>query len=233
MITIVAKARKTAEFPRQAVADKLHRGLQALPGGQPLEQAVQQAFVEYLALLYRWNQAYNLTAVRDPLDMVCVHIMDSLSVAPFVPAGRVLDVGTGAGLPGLVLAIALPDRRVDLIDANGKKTRFCQQVVNALGLSNVSVFHQRVEDFSPQQKYHAVLSRAYASLSDFLDSTDHVLRSDGVWLAMKGQGPSASVQDYRYPLDTRIEQLDVPGLDASRHLAVMRRAYANANAGAL
>lgn len=176
----------------------------------------------YVALLARWNQAYNLTAVRDPAEMVARHILDSAVVAPFLQPGATADVGTGAGLPGIVLAVLQHGRTFTLIDSNGKKARFCRQAVNDLGLENAAVVQARVEDYRPVERFATVVSRAYASLHDFVCDTRHLLVEGGTFLAMKGAYPHNELE--ALPGGVRVlavHPLHVPGLDAERHLVEM------------
>ena len=142
--------------------------------------------LDYLQLLVKWNRAYNLTAVREPEQMVTRHLLDSLAVGPLLGAGSAIDVGTGAGLPGVPLAIMFPQREFDLLDSNGKKTRFLFQVKTALSLDNMRIHHQRVELFRPPELYDIVLSRAFASLQDMIQACRHLLAPGGRFLAMKG-----------------------------------------------
>jgi 16S rRNA (guanine527-N7)-methyltransferase len=182
------------------------------------EQQVQ-LWLDYLQLLIKWNRAYNLTAVRDPAQMVVKHLLDSLAVAPLVTGQRLIDVGTGAGLPGIPLAIYYPDTEIHLLDSNVKKTRFLFQVKTELGLDNMTVHHQRVELYQPDQRFDAVLSRAFASLQDMVDGCRHLLRPQGRFLAMKGARPDGELQacDSAVRLEA-INELIVPGLNEQRHL---------------
>jgi 16S rRNA (guanine527-N7)-methyltransferase len=143
----------------------------------------------FINLLEKWNKAYNLTAIRDREDMVRLHLLDSLTIAPFIEGKRVIDIGTGAGLPGIPLAIYLPEIEFTLLDSNAKKTRFVQQAIIDLKLKNVIVCHNRVEQYHPEKSFDTVITRAFASLSDIVELTAHLLSKDGVLLAMKGQSP--------------------------------------------
>lgn len=181
-----------------------------------------ETLVRYVELLVRWNQAFNLTAVRDPAAMVPRHILDSAVLAPFVRPGSLLDVGTGAGLPGIVLATLLPDVPVTLLDSNGKKTRFCRQAVAELGLGNVTVVQARVEGYRPVERFVTVVSRAFASLTDFVNGTRQLLADGGTFLAMKGAYPHDELN--ALPAGVRnlgVHPLQVPGLDAERHVVEM------------
>lgn len=204
-----------------ALRSALHRGLSALK--IELSDSQQSSLLEYLALLSRWNKTYNLTAIRDERAMVQKHLLDSLAVLPHLQGSRCIDVGTGAGLPGIPLAIALPERQFSLLDSNGKKTRFLTHACSALALKNVSVIKSRVADFVPSQCYDTVLSRAFASLGDMIAGCQHLLAADGEFLAMKGQHPSDELQ----PLQTSayrvsIVDLRVPGVSEDRCLVRIR-----------
>jgi 16S rRNA (guanine527-N7)-methyltransferase len=180
--------------------------------------------LDYLALLVRWNRAYNLTAVRDPREMIPVHLLDSLSIAPYLEGERVLDLGSGPGLPGIPLALVQSERRFTLLDANGKKIRFLRQAVGALGLDNVEVLWARAEALPPQPGFDCITVRAFAGLSDILSLAQRLLRQGrGVVLAMKGQRPETELA--ALDLDSahlRVIRLRVPRLDRQRHLIVMR-----------
>ncbi|WP_439101160.1 16S rRNA (guanine(527)-N(7))-methyltransferase RsmG [Congregibacter sp.] len=195
----------------------LSLGLASL--GLDLTEAQQQLLLQYLKLLSRWNQTYNLTAIRDEHVMVTKHLLDSLAVLPHLRGQRFIDVGTGAGLPGIPLAIALPDRHFSLLDSNGKKTRFLTHAKNELGLDNVEVHKFRVADFVPRQRYDAVLSRAFASLDDMIAGCQHLLLPSGEFLAMKGQRPDDELERIDCKsLPVSITDLEVPGLSEYRCL---------------
>lgn len=173
----------------------------------------------YLALLERWNRAYNLTAVRDPDAMVIRHLLDSLSILPWLEGPRVLDVGSGAGLPGIPLASARPDCEFCLLDSNGKRTRFLTQVVAELQLANVSVIRSRVEDYQPATLFNSVVSRAFATLADMVADAGRLCAPEGRLLAMKGVFPDDELA--RLPpgyVVVGVHPLQVPHLDAERHL---------------
>lgn len=196
----------------------LQAGLAAL--SLPADLAIP--LLAYLSLLAKWNKAYNLTAVREPEEMVTRHLLDSLSVNPYLHGNRILDVGTGPGLPGIPLALANPDKDFTLLDSLGKKTRFLQQVINTLELKNVTVVQSRIEEFQPAQGFSTVISRAFASLQDMADGSLHCLASGGRMLAMKGQYPQAELDELGGRVEIlSIEQLEVPGLSAGRHLVIM------------
>lgn len=178
----------------------------------------------YLQLLQRWNRVYNLTAVRDPEQMRLLHLDDSLSVAPYIRGKTCLDVGSGAGLPGIPLAIMQPERQFTLLDTNGKKTRFMQQAVGELGLNNVEVVQARVETWQPDVPFHAIISRAFASLNDFVTFTSKHLREDAILYAMKGRYPRSEIDEL--PAGWAVvadHPLNITGLDAERHLLELQR----------
>jgi 16S rRNA (guanine527-N7)-methyltransferase len=175
----------------------------------------------YLQLLEKWNKVYNLTAIRDPKDMMTLHIQDSLSIGPYLHGSRIIDVGTGAGLPGIPLAITYPDKHFTLLDSNGKKTRFLTHVQHTLGLKNVTVVHSRVEKFRPTEGFDSILSRAFASLSDMLAMTDHLCAIGGRFLAMKGQYTETELPAHIRLIG--VYPLHVPGLDAQRNLVILEK----------
>jgi len=180
--------------------------------------------IAYLLLLRRWNRVYNLTAVRELGEMVPRHLLDSLSVLPYLFGHRVLDVGSGAGLPGIPLALASPGREFHLLDSNGKKTRFLCQAVTDVGLANVEVVQTRMESYLPEGKFATIVSRAVTSVPDLLATTGRLLAHPARLLAMKGRRPAdveiRGLESSPYTL--RIHRLEVPFLDAERHLVDMR-----------
>ena len=184
-----------------------------------LDNAAVEKFVVFIRLLEKWNRVTNLTAVRDPLQMVTRHILDSLAVVPFLTRGSLLDVGTGAGLPGVPIAIASPGLDVTLLDSNAKKLRFVRQATAELGLDNVQVVQARMQEYQPGRSFDMVISRTVASLSELYQQTVHLLRPGGRMLFMKGAVPEQEIgalQDGRAGL--HIEHLNIPGLAAERHL---------------
>jgi 16S rRNA (guanine527-N7)-methyltransferase len=213
---MLAPFRRQAAFMTQTeLSDRLASGLHAL--GLTLSPAIQTQLLDYVALLVKWNGAYNLTAVRDPAEMVTRHLLDSLAINAFLHGTRMLDVGSGAGLPGIPLALANPERHFVLLDSNGKKTRFMIQAAATLGLRNVEVVQSRAENYRPAHPFATVVSRAFASLGDFLQLTSHLGSADGRWLAMKGEVPTQEMDEL--PAGFRVEAvhpLDVPGLQAAR-----------------
>lgn len=203
-----------------ALREVLASGCRALGLGPSAGQL--DRLCDYLALLGKWNRAYNLTAVRDPAEMVTRHLLDSLAIAPLVTGERLIDVGTGAGLPGVPLAILFPEREFHLLDSNGKKTRFLFQVKTALGLANMAVHHARVETHRPEQPFDAVLSRAFASLGDMAAGCTHLLAPGGRLLAMKGACPEAELAEIAGLCEVlSVTPVEVPGLAEQRHLVVL------------
>lgn len=174
---------------------------------------------QYIDLLARWNKTYNLTAVREPIDMIPLHIFDSLVVAEYIKGETCLDVGSGAGLPTIPLAIIQPQRQFTALDTNGKKTRFIQQAIIELGLNNVKVEQARIENWQSEIKFDAIISRAFASIHDFINSSSIHLSENGMMYAMKGLFPKAEIQymPKGYALKNTYE-LDVPFVDGERHL---------------
>ncbi len=202
---------------RQCLQDGIERLNLTLP-----ITAVDQ-LLQYLVLLDKWNRAYNLTAVRDPLEMVSRHLLDSLAVVPFVRGDYCADIGTGAGLPGIPLAITFPHKHFVLIDSNGKKIRFITQAIAELGLKNVQAIQCRIENWQPERLCDVVLSRAFATLADMAQGCEHVLAAQGVMLAMKGIYPQQELSELpeRFKVDA-CHALKIPGDEAQRHLIELR-----------
>jgi 16S rRNA (guanine527-N7)-methyltransferase len=207
-----------AETGEEQLKVRLEAGLAQID----LDLAVDQVgrMLAYLSLLQRWNRAYNLTAVRDPLQMVPRHLLDSLSVHPYLFGKQVLDLGTGAGLPGIPLAIAAPERAFHLLDSSGKKTRFLRQVVSDLDLANVDVIQGRMESYLPEEKFATIVSRAVAATPVLLAAGQRLLDRPARLLVMKGQRPDdAEIRGLEpRPDAVHIHRLHVPFLDAERHL---------------
>ncbi|MDR2012992.1 MAG: 16S rRNA (guanine(527)-N(7))-methyltransferase RsmG [Rhodanobacter sp.] len=206
---------------RDSLRQRLHAGVSALSVEIP--QAAHERLLAYVAMLQRWNGAYNLSAVRDPADMVTRHLLDSLAVLPFVRGASLADLGSGAGLPGIPLAIAAPERAVTLVDSNGKKARFLRAAVRELNLGNVRVAESRVEDLS--ERFDCITARAFASLGDMLDRGGHLLAPEGLWLALKGRFPQDELAAVPagFLIDA-VTPIHVPGLDAQRHIVIIKQA---------
>jgi len=188
-----------------------------------LADATQTQLVQFVALLAKWNRAYNLTAVREPAAMISRHLLDSLAVLPHLHGLRVLDVGSGAGLPGIPLALARPDWQFTLLDSNGKKTRFITQAVTELGLANVTVVQSRVEDYHDATGFDTVITRAFAAVAAVVTATARLCAPQGQLLLMKGVYPEQELAELpsAYELQSAV-RVQVPGLDAERHLLVIR-----------
>jgi len=208
---------------RVALTAMLADGVQAL--ALPIENGQIDNMISYLALLLKWNSVYNLTAVRDPREMVRQHLLDSLSaVHAFRDAKNVLDVGSGGGLPGVILAIVYPGIRISMIDTVSKKTAFLTQARAELGLTNVTVHTGRVEALQVAQKFDVITSRAFSELNNFVNWSGHLLADGGRFIAMKGVAPDEEIG--RLPPGWEVEAvepLSVPGLQAERHLVYIKK----------
>lgn len=207
---------QNADFGR--LKEALLKGAAQL--GVDLTNTEAEQLVNYLLLLDKWNRAYNLTSIRQINDMLPLHVLDSLIVHPRVSGvTRLIDVGTGPGLPGIILAIMNPDLPITLLDSNGKKTRFLFQVRTALKLDNVTIVNGRVEAYQPPELFDMIVSRAFASLHDMTRWCRHLLADDGCFLAMKGQYPVTELEaiaaDYRL---VQAESVQIPGVEGERHL---------------
>lgn len=213
----------TASDLPAAARDDLDAGLAALG----LDPALAGPLARYLALMLRWNAAYNLTAIRDPREMVTKHLLDSLAMAPAVAGLPTLaDLGTGPGLPGIPLAIATPGLRVTLVESNGKKARFMREALRQLGLGNAEVAESRIEALDRPGQFAAITARALATLPQILALGGHLIGDDGVLLAMKGARPDDEIAALPAGWALRdLRPLSVPGLDAERHLVVIGRAH--------
>lgn len=203
------------------LAPDLARGLKAL--GLDLPDTVQRDLLAYLALLARWNRSYNLTAVREPGQMLIRHLLDSLAVLPHLHGSRLADVGAGPGLPGIALALARPDLQLLSIDSNGKMARFQREAIRALGLGDrCRVEQARVEAVEPGDGYDTVTSRAFASLPDFVAASAHLLAPHGRWLALKGRRPDDEIAALPEAIQVEaVLPLSVPGLAEQRHAIIM------------
>jgi 16S rRNA (guanine527-N7)-methyltransferase len=210
-------------FDRTALSAVLGEGIAAMH--LDVSPAQQDKLMDYLALMFKWNAVYNLTSLRDPMQMVTHHLLDSLAAVPaFATARNVLDVGSGGGLPGIVLAIVRPDMNVSMIDTVHKKTAFLTQVKAELGLVNVTVYTARVEQLQVSDKFDVITSRAFADLSDFVNWSCHLLADGGRYIALKGVAPKDEQE--RLPPEWKVaglEPLQVPRLGAERHLVFIER----------
>jgi 16S rRNA (guanine527-N7)-methyltransferase len=201
----------------------LRQGIAEL--GLTLPESAFNQLTAYIDLLAKWNRVYNLTAIQGDDKFVSHHLLDSLAVVPHLPTGRVIDVGSGAGLPGVPIAVANPGLSVTLLDSNRKRGTFLKQVIAELGLANATVAIDRAELFRPQETFDAVISRAFSDLADFIGMAGHLCKPDGVMLAMKGAYPQQEIADI--PKQWTVSEatsLYVPQLDAERHLLVLRHA---------
>ncbi len=208
-----------ARLADPAIEAEIAQGIEALPVQLDTGQLHQLATL--VGLLAKWNRVYNLTAVRDPHEMVVRHILDSLVVVPYLRGDRLLDVGTGAGLPGLPLAIACPQLDITLLDSSDKKLRFIRQAVAELKLERVAVVHSRMQAYQPTQAFDMVISRAVSSLAELYRMTRHLVSDKGRFLFMKGTRPDTELDDFEHAGRLQIERLQVPGLDAERHLLIL------------
>jgi len=202
----------------------LREGLDAL--GLALDDRQRAQLAGYLALLAKWNKTYNLTAIRDPARMVTHHVLDALAVLPHLPASpalRVLDVGSGGGVPGIPLAIARPDWRLAMVDPNHKKAAFLTQATIELGLSNAAAHPVRVEDLRDEAPFDVVISRAFADLATFAATSARHVAAHGMLAAMKGVHPEEEIAEIKEAFTVESIALDVPGLDAARHLIILRK----------
>ena len=196
--------------------NQLEQGLKEMRITLPSEGL--DKLIEFLRMMVKWNRVYNLSAIKEPDDMVNLHLLDSLAVLPFLYGNSCIDVGTGAGLPGLPLAIARPDMRFGLLDSNSKKTRFIQQACIELGLENVVALHERVEEYRPEQKFDTVTARAFTAMPDLLSKTRHLLASGGKLLAMKSKETTAiESKEFQF---AGVESLVIPNVDATRNLVI-------------
>ncbi len=187
-----------------------------------VSELTAKKLVEYLLLLHKWNQIHNLTSVRNPINMVSRHIIDSLTITPYLQGPNIIDVGTGAGLPGIPLALTQPQYRFALLDSNGKKTRFLTHVLQTLAISNAEIIDSRVEKYQSVVCFNTLVSRAFSHLNDFLIKTGHLCCEKGIFLAMKGQYPGEEIKelDSRFKL-IETKSLQIANLDEKRHLLII------------
>lgn len=214
-----------SEAENQALKAKLAAGIAEM--GLNVDAQKQQTLIEYVNLIAKWNAVHNLTAVREPLDMVTLHLLDSLSVLPYIACKRLLDVGAGAGLPSIVLAICLPELQVTAIDSVQKKVSFMRQVKAQLKLPNLTLINGRIEEQEvaedrPDEKFELIISRAFSEIGLFVNLTKHLLADEGKWFAMKGAIPQHEFEKSGIK-PTEIKVLKVAGLDAERHLIVFEK----------
>jgi len=206
-----------------SAGQQLAGGISAL--GLALEPATQQRLLDYIALIEKWNRVHNLTAIREREKMVSHHLLDCLAVVPHINAKRLLDVGSGAGLPGIPLALALPAMHVTLLDSNHKKAAFLNQALMELKLKNAEVASVRAESWKAENKFGVIISRAFSDLGEFVRLTRHLIAPGGVFAAMKGVNPHEEIE--KLPEGFKVKQvlpLKVPGLGAERHLVLIEQA---------
>lgn len=203
---------------------QLHEGCQQL--GLNLDDNILAQQIHYLGLLNKWNKAYNLTAVKGLNQQVSLHLLDSLSVLPFIEAANILDVGTGAGLPGIPLALALPERQFCLLDSNGKKIRFLRHVTFELGLDNVTLTQARMQAYQIEvdAAYDVILSRAVTRIDELLCDTEHLATADCQWIFLKGPQVMSELEAIPEPflLET-VEEMCIPGVDGTRMIVIVKR----------
>lgn len=204
----------------QALLSRLQQGIEAL--GQEASAELCERYLVYLELLVRWNKAYNLSGIKDPEQMIARHILDSLSVRPYISGETCLDVGTGAGLPGLILSLSLPETHWLLLDSNRKKIRFLNQAILALKLTNVEARQGRVEELPGERPFSVIISRALGPLARFWEITEKLRDQNTRLLAMKGALPGEELAELSKNIEITIHKLSVPGLDEERHLIVMQ-----------
>ncbi len=206
---------------QQQLEQQLHQGLIALD--LDLSADIQAQLLCFIRLLVKWNKAYNLTAIRDPADMVIKHLLDSLAMLPFLTSGEVIDIGTGPGLPGIPLSLARIDNRFTLLDSNSKKTRFVSQAVMELGIRNVTVVQSRAEAYKSAQPYDVVVARAFAGIKDLLQRVQHLCAPGARVIAMKGQYPEGEMEGWPSGFSCEsVERINIPDMQAERHVVLIR-----------
>ena len=200
---------------------QLHQGVAAL--GIAIPADVQTQLLRFIQLLLKWNKAYNLTAIRDPAEMVTKHLLDSLAMLPFLQDGEIIDIGTGPGLPGIPLSLVRKNQPFTLLDSNSKKTRFVTQAVMELGIRNVTVVQSRAESFQPAHPYDVVIARAFAGIKDLLERVQHLCAPGARVIAMKGQFPEGEMDDWPAGFSCEsVEKISIPGMQAERHVVLIR-----------
>jgi 16S rRNA (guanine527-N7)-methyltransferase len=203
---------------------ELKQGSKAL--GLDLNENALNLLLKYQDALVLWNKAYNLTAIRDPKEMLVKHLLDSLSILPFLPAGRLLDIGTGGGMPGMIIALCQPERECVLLDSNGKKIRFLKQFIADLKLPNVTAVQTRVEDEDSIRElgqFDVITSRAFASLTDFVAASKPYMHTGSYICAMKGLIPNEEIAEFSKEFNHQVIELKVPRLDEQRHLIILQK----------
>lgn len=200
----------------------LHQGLAEL--GLDPQSCPCEAYLQYIDLLAKWNRTYNLTGVREKKRMIHVHVLDSLAVLPYIRGKRCLDIGTGAGLPGFILALAQPDIHWTLMDSNGKKIRFLRQLLFEMKIVNVEIVHSRAEKFLSSAAYSSIISRAFGTLGEYKRAVEHLLLPGTRALAMKGRVANAELQEVAdLNVSISVVELQVPGIDAHRSLVLLEQ----------
>lgn len=202
----------------QRLEDQLREG--CLEMNLSVDQETLSRFLHFIEMLLKWNKAYNLTAITDPEEVVTHHILDSLSIVPYIAGTLVMDLGSGAGFPGIPCALMLPEKQFVLLDGNGKKTRFMTQAVGELKLSNVRVVQSRVEDYRPDQCFDTITARAFSSVATIIKQTSRLIGPTGELLIMKGIYPEAELQ--AVTAKVKVVHLEVPGLNSERHLVSIK-----------
>lgn len=205
----------------EQLEQQLRQGLAALALELPPD--VQQQLLHFIQLLAKWNKAYNLTAIRDPAEMVTKHLLDSLGILPYIKGREIIDIGTGPGLPGIPLALIRLGEHFTLLDSNSKKTRFVTQAVMELGIENVTVVQSRAEAFKPTHPYDVVIARAFAGIKDLLQRVQHLCAPGARVVAMKGQYPEGELEGWPAGFTCEsVEKVNIPGLQAERHVVLIR-----------
>ena len=190
---------------------------EALP---PIYQSKAPIFEKFLGLLVRWNNAYNLTAIRDVEQMIPLHLLDCLAIIPYIQGQRIIDVGTGPGFPGIPLAICLPDLEFTLVESNGKRIQFLQTVKHELQLNHINIWQGRIEQYQPGAGFDTITSRAFSNLAQFIDLTKHLCAENGIWCAMKGQVPHEELAEIPYPYE--IFSYEIPNQSVARCCIVIK-----------